>query len=175
MPHAQDVVRAAAIADYGVLDEASGADLRGLTELAAALVGVPNAVIDIIDDRQQHQIAAVGFEAAVCSREDSMCSRVFEGPDQTIVADASADARFAQDPFVTGEIADVRFYASSPLRTPGGLPIGSLCVFDVEARELGEDGARSRRPSAWRRSSRTCSTSPASAAAPGGGPSRSAT
>ncbi|MBO1770797.1 ATP-binding protein [Agrococcus sp. TF02-05] len=148
MPNAQDVVRAAAIADYGVLAEApaadaGGADLRGLTELAAAVAGVPNAVINIIDERQQHQIAAVGFEASVCSREDSMCSRVFEGPDQTIVADARADARFAQNPFVTGEIADVRFYASSPLRTPGGLPIGSLCVFDDEVRELDEHGARS--------------------------------
>ena len=40
-----------------------------------------------------------------------------------------ADPRFADNPFVTGEIARVRFYASAPLRTRSGFALGSLCVF----------------------------------------------
>jgi signal transduction histidine kinase len=39
------------------------------------------------------------------------------------------DPRFRSNPFVTGEIADVRFYASVPLETSSGLVLGSLCVF----------------------------------------------
>jgi len=137
----QEVARREAIAEYGVLD-APAADLEGLVWLAATLCEVPKAVINIIDDRWQHQVAAVGFEAAVCSREDSMCAKVFERAEQVVVADASHDARFAANPFVTGEIADVRFYASSPLVTPDGIPIGTLCVFDDAVGELTPERAR---------------------------------
>ena len=36
---------------------------------------------------------------------------------------------FAENPFVTGAIGSVRLYASSPLITPSGVAIGTLCVF----------------------------------------------
>ena len=133
----QDLERRDAIADYEVLG-APIADLDGLVWLAATLCGVPRAAINIIDDRWQHQVAAVGVEAAICTREDSMCNGVFENREQVVVPDARRDGRFATNPFVTGEIGLVRFYASSPLITPTGIPIGTLCVFDEEPRELDE-------------------------------------
>ncbi|MCS0498569.1 sensor histidine kinase [Protaetiibacter mangrovi] len=134
----QDEARRSAIAEYEVLD-APAADLEGLVWLAATLCEVPKAVINIIDDRLQHQVAAFGFAADVCSREDSMCAAVFERAEQVVVADSREDARFAHNPFVAGEIAHVRFYASSPLVTPDGIPIGTLCVFDDEVGELTPD------------------------------------
>jgi signal transduction histidine kinase len=78
---------------------------------------------------QQRQIAASGVEPGVCSREDSMCARVFLTRETTVVRDASEDPRFANNPFVTGEIGSVRFYASVPLETASGFVLGSLCVF----------------------------------------------
>ncbi|HKU35266.1 MAG TPA: HAMP domain-containing sensor histidine kinase, partial [Paenarthrobacter sp.] len=39
-------------------------------------------------------------------------------------------------PFVTGEIGNVRFYASVPLQTDSGFVPGTLCVFSDEAQEL---------------------------------------
>ncbi len=141
MPTVQDVTRREVIAEYGVLTEPT-ADLQGLVWLAATLCEVSTAVINIIDDRWQHQIAAVGFDADVCSREDSMCAVVFQQGVQVEVADARVDDRFAANPFVTGAIASVRFYASSPLVTPGGIPIGTLCVFDEEPGELSPDRSR---------------------------------
>ena len=138
MTIAQDATRREAIAEYGVVGAAPEPDLEGLVRLAATVCGVSTAVINIIDDRFQHQIAAVGVAASVCSREDSMCAVVFQDPGHVVVSDARLDARFAANPFVTGEIARVRFYASSPLVTPAGIPIGTLCVFDEEVGELSE-------------------------------------
>jgi signal transduction histidine kinase len=141
VPTIQDETRREAIAEYGILTEPA-ADLEGLVWLAATLCGVSTAVINIIDDRWQHQIAAVGFEADVCSREDSMCAVVLQQGAQVEVFDARVDDRFARNPFVTGEIAHVRFYASSPLVTPDGIPIGTLCVFDEEVGELTAERSR---------------------------------
>jgi signal transduction histidine kinase len=134
-PSARDFARQQAIEDYGVVDDPVP-DLRGLVELAARTCEVPTAVINIIDDRWQHQVCAVGLTPDVCAREDSMCAKVIDRPGTVVVADASLDPRFATNPFVTGEIAAVRFYASSPLVTPSGVVIGTLCVFDDVTRKL---------------------------------------
>ncbi|WP_404311590.1 GAF domain-containing sensor histidine kinase [Agrococcus terreus] len=138
----EDIARREAIAEYEVVGRPPEPDLQGLVELAATLCHVPCAVINIIDDRSQHQVAAVGFEPDVCSREDSMCAVVFRHPGHTVVADARLDDRFRQNPFVTGEVANVVFYASSPLVTPAGIPIGTLCVFDEQTRELTDSESR---------------------------------
>jgi signal transduction histidine kinase len=99
------------------------------------LCGVPYSVVNIITSDQQLQIAASGIDRGICSREDSMCASVFLNPGTTVVRDASKDPRFAANPFVTGEIAKIRFYASVPLKTSSGLVLGSLCVFS-DAAEL---------------------------------------
>jgi signal transduction histidine kinase len=127
-PH--ELMRRAAIAGYEVVGVPPEPDLLGLVEVAATVCGVASAVVNIIDDQFQYQVATAGFAAAICSREDSMCAIVFESPGHTVVDDARHDPRFAANPFVTGEIASVRFYASSPLITPSGVRIGTLCVFD---------------------------------------------
>ncbi|SDO55207.1 His Kinase A (phospho-acceptor) domain-containing protein [Microbacterium sp. ru370.1] len=141
MSTAHDVTRRDAIAQYRLVGEPSEPDLQGLVELAATVCGVPTAVINIIDDRMQHQVAAVGIQAASCEREDSMCAAVISDPGRVVVADARLDGRFARNAFVTGEIANVRFYASSPLITPSGVAIGTLCVFDDEVGELSDASA----------------------------------
>ncbi|MDT0115673.1 GAF domain-containing sensor histidine kinase [Microbacterium sp. PRF11] len=142
MSTAHDVTRRAAIAQYRLVGEPSEPDLQGLVELAATVCGVPTAVINIIDDRMQHQVAAVGIQAASCSREDSMCAAVIHDPRRVVVPDARLDPRFADNAFVTGEIALTRFYASSPLITPDGVAIGTLCVFDSEVGDLSDASSR---------------------------------
>ncbi|KGN35733.1 histidine kinase [Knoellia flava TL1] len=120
---------------YGVLSEPAGRDLQALVELAADFFGVETAAINLITSDEQHQVATAGFEPSICSREDSMCAAVVDHPGAVVVSDASRDDRFADNPFVTGEIGSVRFYASAPLVTPGGITLGRLCVFDEQPRE----------------------------------------
>ncbi|MBM7794845.1 GAF domain-containing sensor histidine kinase [Paenarthrobacter ilicis] len=110
--------------------------LQNLVRLATELCGAPYGVVNIISAEYQHQIGAWGVEPGVCSREDSMCAKVFLSRERTVVADASKDPRFADNPFVTGEIGKVRFYASVPLQTESGFVPGTLCVFSDKTNEL---------------------------------------
>jgi signal transduction histidine kinase len=121
---------------YRVLDRAPGRDLQSLVDLIAQICDVPHAAINMISSTHQHQIVAAGFEASVCARDDSMCAVVMDDRNPIVVSDASVDERFRDNPFVTGEIGAVRFYASAPIVTPDDVPIGRLCVFDLVPREL---------------------------------------
>lgn len=121
---------------YGVIDAPPARDLQALVELAAEICNVPNAAINVITASSQHQIASTGGVGSVCHRSDSMCAAVMSDLHTVVVPDASRDPRFENNPFVTGEIGAVRFYASAPLVTPEGVPLGRLCVFEEQPREL---------------------------------------
>jgi signal transduction histidine kinase len=140
---ADDRRRVVEIDKYLVLTRPPRKDLLALVEIAAQVAAVPMATINLITETEQHQIAAHGFDAAVCAREDSMCNLVLNVGHPVVVADARRDPRFCDNPFVTGQIGHVRFYASHQLVTPQGVVIGTLCVFDVEPRVLDEDRVRS--------------------------------
>lgn len=142
MSTAHEVTRREAVDQYRIVGGLPEPDLQGLVELASTVCGVSTAVINIIDDRAQHQVAAVGVQAASCAIEDSMCAAVLVDPRRVVVPDAREDVRFQDSPFVTGVIASVRFYASSPLITPAGVAIGTLCVFDDQVGELTDASAR---------------------------------
>lgn len=150
-PHLREVARRAVLQDYRLpYGEAGGApvqevdyetppELLNLVKLAVRVSAMDMGVINIITADQQHQIAAVGVEASVCSRDDSMCSKVFTSGSITAVPDASLDPRFADNPFVNGGIAEVRSYASVPLLTGSGYALGSLCVFSPRVLALGPE------------------------------------
>ncbi|NUO36120.1 MAG: GAF domain-containing sensor histidine kinase [Dermatophilaceae bacterium] len=121
---------------YDVLGRAPGRELQALVDIAAQVCAVPTAAINLITATEQQQIATTGFEPSICAREDSMCAAVLEHTDRVVVPNASLDDRFRENPFVTGILGDVRFYASAPLTTPEGVIIGRLCVFDSRPREL---------------------------------------
>ncbi|QIG42497.1 GAF domain-containing protein [Nocardioides anomalus] len=133
-----DQRRVAAITAYDAVRLPPRAELQSVVELAARVAEVPKATVNVITATEQHQIAAVGFEPGVCRREDSMCTVTLREARPVRLRDASLDPRFAHNPFVTGVIADVRFYASYPLVTSEGVAFGTLCVFDEEPRELTE-------------------------------------
>jgi signal transduction histidine kinase len=134
--HPTDVPRVAEIGKYRILTDPPRADLLALVDVAAQVARVPMATINLITDTEQHQVATHGFDAAVCRREDSMCNLVLHEGAPVVVPDASKDPRFQDNPFVTGVIGDVRFYATYQLVTPEGIVIGTLCVFDLEPRTI---------------------------------------
>ncbi|GAA2580110.1 hypothetical protein GCM10010435_66770 [Winogradskya consettensis] len=130
--------RLRALHEYHLLDAPADDELEAVVRVAAMVAGVPTATLNLIDEKRQCQLTTTGFEGGDSAREDSMCAVRFETGRFTYLPDARRDPAYATNPWVTGLLADVRFYASAPLVTPQGHALGTLCVFDSEVRELSD-------------------------------------
>lgn len=131
--------RLAELHEYQLLDEPADEELEAVVRLAAFVAGVPTATLNLIDANRQCQLTTFGFEGADTARDDSMCAIRFRDGVLVHVPDASLDPVYKHNPWVTGQLADVRFYASAPLVTPRGHALGSLCVFDSITGRLTRD------------------------------------
>lgn len=127
---------------YAVQDPPADSRLQELAQLAARLCDVPMAAVNLLDRHSQHQVATYGLSPSVCARSDSMCAVTLAEEAQIVVPDARQDLRFVRNPFVTGRLGSLRFYAASPLRGPDGVAFGTLCVFDDHPRPLAAESAR---------------------------------
>ncbi|GGJ82957.1 hypothetical protein GCM10010123_10750 [Pilimelia anulata] len=123
--------RLAALHEYRLLDAPADDELEAVVRVAAMVAGVPTATLNLIDEHRQCQLTTTGFAGCDSARSDSMCAIRFETGKFTYIPDASLDPTYAPNPWVTGALGNVRFYASAPLVTPEGHALGSLCVFDV--------------------------------------------
>ena len=136
---AHEQQRLAALHEYSLLDAPADDELEAVVRVAAMVAGVPTATLNLIDENRQCQLTTTGFEGGDSTRRDSMCAIRFEAGEFVHVPDAGQDPTYQHNPWVTGSLAKVRFYASAPLVTPQGYALGTLCVFDAEPGELDED------------------------------------
>lgn len=131
-----------ALATYDVLHGPPRRELDSLVELAAQVAGVPFAAVNLLTSSAQHQVATSGFEGSDSPVDHSMCRLVVESGSPIMLENAGQDVRFAENPWTTGEIGDVKYYGSHPLTTPDGVTIGTLCVFDSESHEVTPQATR---------------------------------
>ena len=127
---------------YEVLDGPPRRELVSLVDLAARVVGVPYATVNLFSADTQHQVATVGFEPHVIPLSDVPCKVVLDSGEPFQIDDARNDDRLADIPTVNGEIASIRYYGAHPLRTPSGTLIGTLCVFDEESHPVTAEAAQ---------------------------------
>ncbi|MCU6454691.1 PAS domain S-box protein [Sphingomonas sp. A2-49] len=127
--------RKAALAHYDILDTPREPAFDEIASLAAALCGTPIAVVNFVADDRQFFKAEVGLGVRETPLETSFCVHALLGDNMLIVPDMRADPRFAGNPLVAGE-APLLFYAGALLKTPEGVPIGTLCVLDRRPRTI---------------------------------------
>ncbi len=126
--------RLEALRSFEILDSESEAAFEDLVEVASHVCGTPIALISLVDEERQWFKARVGLEFAETPRDQAFCAHAILDDATMIVPDATRDERFRENPLVT-EAPGIRFYAGAPLRTTDGYRLGTLCVFDTEARE----------------------------------------
>ncbi|CAN7383769.1 putative bifunctional diguanylate cyclase/phosphodiesterase [Massilia sp. LjRoot122] len=108
-----------------------------ITRTAARLLDVPIALVSLIDKDRQWFKSRTGLDASETPREISFCGHAILADEPLVVPDAAQDARFVDNPLVTGS-PHLRFYAGVQLYSVDRKKIGTLCVIDRKPRELGE-------------------------------------
>ncbi|MBT9584419.1 PAS domain-containing protein [bacterium] len=114
---------------YELFEPSTDPALKDLTALAAHICESPLAFISLQDRAGEWFRSTVGewpvegllhvtFFHQLCEQQS----------DLWLVSDASLDSRFAN--------AHIRFYAGVPLVTPEGDRLGTLCILDVQPRDL---------------------------------------
>ena len=133
---ANEAERIADLYSYEILDTGPDPRFNAFVRLASQFYGVPIALISLIDNDRQWFKARIGLDFQQTAREESFCAHTILTPDEVmVVEDARIDARFKDNPLVTG-VPGIRFYAGAPITSASGHPLGSLCIIDRVPRTL---------------------------------------
>ncbi|MGY1781498.1 PP2C family protein-serine/threonine phosphatase [Geodermatophilus sp. SYSU D01036] len=108
-----------------------------ITRLALKVFDVPIATVTLIAEDHLWFKSAQGMPDRQADRQASFCDRTMALRTTHVVPDARLDPVYAEAPAVAGP-PYVRFYAGHPLTGPGGLVVGTLCLFDTRPRTLGD-------------------------------------
>jgi adenylate cyclase len=108
-----------------------------IAELAAQVCGCPIGYISFVDDDRRWLKARYGLapEMTNAPRGATVCSTTICGAEMLVVPDMTQDPRFDGIGVVVGH-PHCRFYCGVPLITDEGYALGTLCVLDVEPRQL---------------------------------------
>lgn len=135
IPPPDERERLEALRRYGAFGLLRAAVFDDISRLAAFICQTPISLISLIDANRQWFLSQNGIGACETSREASFCAHALIGTGMLIVEDARSDARFARNAMVMGE-PFICFYAGTPLLTPDGYALGTLCVVDRVPRTL---------------------------------------
>lgn len=126
--------RLAALHASGLLDGTVNPVLDRLTRLAAGFLGVPIALVSLVDDQGQHFPGMTGLGGWAAARRGtplsySFCQHVVASERPFVVDDASMHPLVMENLGFT-ELGVVA-YAGVPLRTVEGETLGALCAVDT--------------------------------------------
>lgn len=130
-----DTARLEALRQLEILDTPAELAFDNLTRLTADVMGVPIALVSLVDRDRQWFKSAFGLATCETPRDISFCTHAVYEQAVLVVEDALQDERFQDNPLVTGE-PNIRFYAGAPLYSPEGLILGTLCIIDRQPRQL---------------------------------------
>lgn len=127
-----------ALQQYDILDTEAEEAFDNLAKLAAQICDTSSAQINFIDRKRQWSKADIGWGTPELPREMSFCTHTIQSDDSMmIVTDTGEDERFKDNPLAKKD-PPLRFYAGATIKSQEGYPIGTLCVFDSEPKQLSE-------------------------------------
>lgn len=127
--------RLAALHSYAVLDTAAEPAFDDITRIASHVCQTPISVINLIDNGRQWFKSEVGLGVRETPLETSICAHAILEQNFLEIPDMRNDPRTSCNPLVT-QASGLMFYAGALLRTPDGLPLGTVCVLDTKPRLL---------------------------------------
>ncbi len=131
---ATEAARLAAISRYDVLGNPPDGAFDRIARLAARWMSTAFASVTIVD--ADHIWFAARYGNGIpdrVPREDGLCSSAIAHDGVYVVPDARRHAAAATNSLVHGA-AGIRFYAGAPIVTADGHRLGTVNVFDTEAR-----------------------------------------
>ncbi len=128
--------RLAALDRYAILGSGRDAAFDDVVRLVADVFAAPIAVVNFLAADRQWFKAEVGIGTDTLPLDTSICRHAILQPGVFVVPDTREDARFVDNPLVSGD-PFLRFYAGTVLESSDGLPIGTLCVLDTTPRPEG--------------------------------------
>jgi GAF domain-containing protein len=136
---ATDQERLAALRALLILDTPPEERFDRIIAFATQEFEVPIALLSIVDEQRQWFKSRIGLDVCETARDISFCGHAIMAAEIMVVEDAARDARFADNPLVTGA-PYIRFYAGAPLQLPSGHAVGTLCLIDRVPRTLDRTG-----------------------------------
>ncbi|WP_415938217.1 GAF domain-containing SpoIIE family protein phosphatase [Streptomyces sp. 039-1] len=136
-PPVSDPLRVDAVRDTG-LSAAADAGMDRFARLVGELLGVPVALVSLVDADRQFFPGMIGLDDPWASARQtplthSFCQHVVTDTRPLVVDDARADAR-TRDSLAIPDLGVIG-YAGMPLTDTDGHVLGSLCAIDTRPRE----------------------------------------
>lgn len=138
----RDPDRLAALRDAALLDTPAEAAFDRITDLVRRVLGVPVALVSLVDEDRQFFKSSAGLAEPWATRREtplshSFCQHVVASGEPLIIEDAR------QHPLVRNNLAipdlHVIAYAGMPLVTADGYVLGTLCAIDTKPRTWSEE------------------------------------
>ncbi|EEC49924.1 predicted protein, partial [Phaeodactylum tricornutum CCAP 1055/1] len=134
----EELHRLQVLKSYLILDAEREESFERITALACRIFNVPIALVSLVDLGRQWFMSNRGLGSVrETPRKYAFCAHaILNKHNLLVVPDASKDFRFETNPLVTGP-PNIRFYAGSPLVSPEGYKLGTLCIIDSKVRPEG--------------------------------------
>mgnify|MGYP000981810290 FL=1 len=132
--------RLAALLRYDIIDTPKEPEFEDIVRLASDVFEAPISVVNLIASDRQWFKAEIGIDARELPLDVSICAHAILQDDLFIVPDTLLDERFRNNPLVDVD-GGLRFYAGALLRTPEGLPLGTVCWTPAPGRKASPIGS----------------------------------